>query len=92
LELKQFILKLSLQSRLCTMLFVAGILLKLAVSFSFSSTYSSNFFLPFVDYFISSGFSNPYQQFAFGSVEIFPYPIFHCYVLILQYFMYLNLG
>ena len=81
MEFKQFILKLSLQSRLCAVLFVAGILLKLTVSFSFSSTYTSNFFLPFVDYFISSGFSNPYLQFASRSVDIFPYPILMLVIL-----------
>ena len=81
MEFKQFILKLSLQSRLCAFLFVAGILIKLAISFSFSSTYTNNFFLPFVDYFISSGFSNPYQQFASGSIEIFPYPMLMLVIL-----------
>ena len=81
MEFKQFILKLSLQSRLCAFLFVAGILIKLTISFSFSSTYTNNFFLPFVDYFISSGFSNPYQQFASGSIEIFPYPMLMLIIL-----------
>ena len=72
--LKEFILKLSLGSRLCTGLFISGVFLKLIAAVSFASIYTNDFFLPFLDYFIYSDFNNPYEKFASSSIEVFPYP------------------
>lgn len=78
---REFISKLSLGSRLCSGLFIVGVLLKLTAAASFTSVYTNNFFRPFLEYFISSGFDNPYQQFASSSVEVFPYPVLMLLIL-----------
>lgn len=72
--LRQYISKLNLGSSLCLNLFLFGIFLKILISFFFSSDFTINYFSPFVDYFISSGFSNPYQEFSSNDFENFPYP------------------
>lgn len=78
---KQFISKLSLETRALSLLFVFGIFLKLAISFNFSSNFSSNYFLPFIEFFIYSGFSNPYEEYAYQSIEVFPYPALMLFIL-----------
>lgn len=56
-------------------LFWAGVLVKLALSILFASDYLRELFAPFGNYFISSGFANPYDYFAQnGSGTEFPYP------------------
>lgn len=81
MEFKQFITKLNLGSRLFMWLFIGGLALKLIVASFFASKYSSNFFLPFVEYFLNSSFSNPYKYFENSSEEIFPYPILMLFIL-----------
>ena len=81
MALGQFISKLSLESRICSILFFGGIFLKLIAIISFSSIYTNDYFLPFIDYFINSDFSNPYKYFASQPVETFPYPALMLYVL-----------
>ena len=81
MALEQFISKLSLESRICSILFFGGIFLKLIAIISFSSIYTNDYFLPFIDYFINSDFSNPYKYFASQPVETFPYPALMLYVL-----------
>jgi uridine kinase len=56
-------------------LFWAGLLVKLVLSALFASDYLRELFTPFGNYFISSGFQNPYDYFAqFGQGTEFPYP------------------
>ena len=74
MELKQYISKLNLGSALCLNLFLFGIFLKLIISYFFSSDFTINYFSPFVEYFLNTGFSNPYEEFSTNSFEIFPYP------------------
>ncbi|MDA7796734.1 hypothetical protein N9A24_02635 [Gammaproteobacteria bacterium] len=81
LELKQYISRLNLGSRICTRLFLAGIVLKLLISYAFTSDYTIQFFVPFVEYFVNSNFSNPYQEFSTKTIEIFPYPALMLYIL-----------
>jgi len=81
LALKEFISKLSLGSRLCSALFVAGLFIKLLAAISFTSVYTNDFFLPFLNYFISSDFNNPYEKFASSSIEVFPYPVLMLLIL-----------
>ena len=72
--LKQYISKLNLGSALCLNLFLFGIFLKLIISYFFSSDFTIKYFSPFVEYFVNTGFSNPYEEFSTNSFEIFPYP------------------
>lgn len=56
-------------------LFWLGVIIKLTLSFFFASTYLSNKFSPFTNYFIESGFQNPYEFFVKnGNGTEFPYP------------------
>lgn len=56
-------------------LFWAGVGVKLALSILFASDYLRELFAPFGNYFISSGFANPYDYFAQnGTGTEFPYP------------------
>jgi uridine kinase/Gpi18-like mannosyltransferase len=56
-------------------LFWLGVLVKLVFSILFASDYLSELFAPFGNYFISSGFANPYEYFAQnGTGTEFPYP------------------
>lgn len=56
-------------------LFWAGVLLKLALSIFFASDYLRELFAPFGNYFIASGFANPYEYFTEnGTGAEFPYP------------------
>ncbi len=56
-------------------LFWAGVGVKLALSILFASDYLRELFAPFGNYFISSGFANPYEYFAQnGTGTEFPYP------------------
>jgi hypothetical protein len=56
-------------------LFWAGVLVKFVLSILFASDYLRELFAPFGNYFISSGFENPYEYFAQnGTGTEFPYP------------------
>jgi uridine kinase/Gpi18-like mannosyltransferase len=56
-------------------LFWAGIVIKLCLSVFFASAFMSKQFAPFANYFIESGFSNPYEHFKqTGTGNEFPYP------------------
>ncbi len=56
-------------------LFWFGILVKLAMSIFFASDFLRELFAPFGNYFISSGFANPYEYFSDnGTGTEFPYP------------------
>lgn len=55
-------------------LFLTVLGLKIIFSFFFASEFLLNGTVPFVDYFISSGFSNPYDYFLhIDSLKAFPY-------------------
>lgn len=62
-------------------LFLFGVAVKLITASIFVSEYTSDFFLPFVEYFFNSGFSNPYQHFESSAIEIFPYPLLMLLIL-----------
>jgi Gpi18-like mannosyltransferase len=56
-------------------LFWAGVIIKVIISIGFASTYMSELFAPFSNYFIGSGFDDPYNYFvANGKGNAFPYP------------------
>lgn len=58
--------------------------LKVLAGSLFASTYLTSFFIPFTDYFISSGFSDPYKYFhEINSTTPFPYPALMLYIMTL---------
>jgi uridine kinase len=63
-------------------LFLAMLLLKLASGSLFASKVLTDWFAPFVDYFVRSGFANPWEHFyQLGQVKAFPYPPGMLYVM-----------
>jgi uridine kinase len=62
---------------------------KIFLSLAFSSSYLSEFFIPFTKYFVSSGLENPYNFFwKNGMTNSFPYPQFMLYTLSLFEYMF----
>jgi len=56
-------------------LFWVGLILKLCFSLFFASNYLRDLFVPFIKYFVNSGFNNPYEYFFLnGKGTEFPYP------------------
>lgn len=63
-------------------LFWFGLGFKLILSAFFASHYLRDLFTPFVNYFVESGFQNPYEQFnQTGVEEHFPYPSIMLFIL-----------
>lgn len=63
-------------------LFWGALILKLALGSALASYYMRDLFTPFLNYFIESGFSNPWTHFAaLGRMNSFPYPPIMLYVL-----------
>lgn len=62
--------------------FVAIFMLKLAASFLFATDVLAKGFVPFVDYFVRSGFQNPYTHFlALDLLKAFPYSTVMLWIL-----------
>ena len=69
-------------------LFYGGLLLKIILSCFFASKVLTHLFIPFIDYFVTSGFQNPYQRFlGVGDIAHFPYPALMLYLLALPKFL-----
>lgn len=63
-------------------LFLIGLFVKIICSFLFAGENLRSKFIPFVNYFTSSGFQNPYQHFQnAGITDAFPYPPLMLYIL-----------
>jgi uridine kinase len=63
-------------------LFLGVLLLKLAAGSLFASKVLTDWFAPFVDYFVRSGFANPWEHFyQLGQTKAFPYPPGMLYVM-----------
>lgn len=63
-------------------LFLIGLSLKIIFSFFYSSNFLDNFFIPFVNYYVDSGFNNTYQEFINkGIFNAFPYPSLMLFIL-----------
>jgi len=55
--------------------FLAGLAVKLAASFFFSSPYLTDLFTPFINWFVLNHFQNPWEYFySLGMTRMFPYP------------------
>ncbi|MFA6530680.1 MAG: hypothetical protein WCT31_03030, partial [Candidatus Micrarchaeia archaeon] len=73
-------------------LFIAILLLKIIFSFLFASNLMVDGFVPFVKYFVESGFQNPYQHFVeVGMAKAFPYPTTMLFTLAIPYLSFLVL-
>lgn len=56
-------------------IFISVLLLKLISGTLFASHYLTSYFVPFVKYFVASGFQNPWDYFySIGELKAFPYP------------------
>ncbi|MBI2084695.1 MAG: hypothetical protein HYT70_03750 [Candidatus Aenigmarchaeota archaeon] len=67
-------------------LFVGILILKVVAAFIFGSDFIVNGFIPFVKYFVESGFQDPYQHFAdIGETKAFPYPTIMLLMVTLPY-------
>lgn len=63
-------------------LFWAGVVIKITLSVCFASAYMRELFAPFCNYYIGSGFSDPYTHFMeLGKGIEFPYPPFMLWVM-----------
>ncbi|MBC7426252.1 MAG: hypothetical protein H7321_06915 [Bacteroidia bacterium] len=55
--------------------FYAGLLLKIILGCTLASSYLTSYFAPFINYFVESGFNDPYAYFQQNSTGAeFPYP------------------
>jgi uridine kinase len=62
--------------------FYSGLFLKITLGIFLASSFLSSLFIPVVNYFVDSGFSNPYQYFINeGMPEAFPYPALMLYIM-----------
>lgn len=68
-------------------LFVAGLLIKFLIIFAIDSNLSTDLFFPFIEYFINSGFEDPYSKFSNLALEPFPYPAAMLYILTAPFFL-----
>ena len=65
-------------------LFFLGLSIKIVLGLLFASYFLTDLFIPFVDYYIKSGFSDPYSHFLNEGVkEAFPYPALMLMILAL---------
>lgn len=63
-------------------LFLAGLGIKIILSCFFASHFLRDLFAPFLNYFVESGFANPYAEFnGMGAEEHFPYPDIMLYIM-----------
>ncbi|MGH2521353.1 MAG: hypothetical protein ACRDH2_02515 [Anaerolineales bacterium] len=70
-------------------LFWAALVLKLALGSTLASYYLRDLFVPFLNYFVESGFANPWAHFAaLGRLNSFPYPPVMLYFLALPRWLF----
>ena len=63
-------------------IFWIGLFIKVILAFTLASNFLTDLFIPFTDYYISSGFSNPYEHFIkIDQANAFPYPALMLYIV-----------
>lgn len=63
-------------------LFLSVLAAKIAASFFFSSAYLSKLFTPFINWYVTSGFKNPWEFFYhLNELRVFPYPTVMLWVM-----------
>lgn len=74
-------------------LFWLGMVIKIFFAAFFASKFLTDLFLPFVDFYVDTSFSNPYEHFALeGKSAAFPYPTLMLWILAIPYFLYISFG
>lgn len=64
------------------MALAVGLIIKMVLAAYLASPYLNDLFIPFVNYYVSSGFQDPYVHFVeAGDLSSFPYPAVMLYVL-----------
>ncbi len=64
-----------------------GLVLKIILAGFFASKFLTDLFLPFVNFYTNSGFSNPYNEFFLkGEEDTFPYPALMLWLISLPYY------
>lgn len=70
-------------------IFWAGLVFKLVLGSTLASFYLRDLFIPFVNYFVESGFADPWEHFAsLGRLKSFPYPPVMLYVMALPRWLF----
>lgn len=63
-------------------IFFGGLVVKIIISCFFASHFLRDLFAPFINFFVESGFDNPYEAFNGSSTEEhFPYPSIMLYIM-----------
>lgn len=70
-------------------LFWFGLIVKIILASLFASSYLTQLFIPFVDYYVSSGLQNPYlESLEQGRADAFPYPVVMLYILSIPRYLF----
>ena len=70
-------------------LFWFGLVVKIIFASLFASSYLTQLFIPFVDYYVSSGLQNPYlESLEQGRANAFPYPVVMLYILAIPRYLF----
>jgi len=63
-------------------IFWIGLFVKVILAFTLASKFLTNLFIPFTDYYVSSGFNDPYKHFVDAKMgNAFPYPALMLYIV-----------
>lgn len=77
-------------------LFYLGLILKIVLGCVLASKFLTDLFIPFISYFVDSGFSNPYKHFqgngSASATASFPYPALMLYIMSLPRILFGWLG
>lgn len=72
--------------------FLVGLVLKCVLAFLFAGPALVRGYAPFVDYFLRSGFDDPYRFFAQTGTLVFPYPNLMLFILAIPRFLFRFIG
>ncbi len=71
-----------LKEILSSNIFWIGLLIKVILAFTLASNFLTDLFIPFTDYYVGSGFKNPYGHFiSIDRSNAFPYPALMLYII-----------
>ena len=71
-----------LKEILSSNIFWIGLLIKVILAFTLASNFLTDLFIPFTDYYVGSGFKNPYEHFiSTDRSNAFPYPALMLYII-----------
>lgn len=71
--------------------FIFVLISKLIFSFLFASHYLKEYFVPFINWFVISGFKNPWEYFySIGQLKMFPYPTIMLWIMAFPTLLFKN--